>query len=90
MGKYGQFTSLTRYTDDIIVNFTIMALIIIGGIGFLVWDDIGNNGFCFKKYQLHTKIVLTTTAILIISGSLLFYLFEANATLANLNIYEKF
>jgi len=33
MGKYGQFTSLTRYTDDIIVNFTIMALIIIGGIG---------------------------------------------------------
>jgi len=89
MGKYGQFTSLTNYTDDIIVNFTIMALIIMGGIGFLVWDDIGNNGFCFKKYQLHTKIVLSTTAILIISGALLFYLFEVNSTLANLNIGEK-
>ena len=88
MGKYGQFTSLTRYSDDIIVNFTIMALIVIGGIGFIVWDDIGNNKFCFKKYQLHTKIVLTTTAILIVLGAFLFYIFERNGNFANMSIKE--
>lgn len=88
MGKYGQFTSLTRYSGDIIVNFTIMSLIIMGGIGFLVWDDLGNNHFCFKKYQLHTKIVLTISLFLIISGAFLFYLFERNGILYNMGLKE--
>lgn len=88
MGKYGQFTSLTRYSSDIIVNLTIMILIIIGGIGFLVWDDIANNRFCFRKYQLHTKIVLTTTVILIICGALLFYILEMNGIFYKKSITE--
>ncbi len=88
MGKYGQFTSLTMYSDDVIVNLTIMVLIIIGGIGFLVWDDIGNNFLNFKKYQLHTKIVLSTTAILIIGGAFLFYVLEANGLFYNKSLTE--
>jgi trk system potassium uptake protein TrkH len=88
MGKYGQFTSLTRYSNDIIVNLTIMLLIIIGGIGFLVWDDIGIKRLNFKKYQLHTKIVLSTTAILIFGGAILFYIFEMNGIFYKKNITE--
>lgn len=88
MGKYGQFTSLTRYSNDIIVNLTIMSLIIMGGIGFVVWDDIANNRLYFKKYQLHTKIVLSTTAVLILGGALLFYLLEMNGLFYNKSISE--
>lgn len=88
MGKYGQFSSLTRYSNDIIVNLTIMTLIIIGGIGFLVWDDIGNNRLSFKKYQLHTKIVLSTTAVLILSGALFFYLLEMNGLFYHKSLSE--
>ncbi|MBP1926068.1 trk system potassium uptake protein TrkH [Sedimentibacter acidaminivorans] len=88
MGKYGQFTSLTRYSNDIIVNLTIMILIIIGGIGFLVWDDIAKNRFYFRKYQLHTKIVLTTTVILITCGALLFYILEMNGIFYKKSITE--
>lgn len=89
MGKYGQFTSLTRYSDDIIVNFTIMSLIIIGGIGFIVWDDIVKNLLNFKKYQLHTKIVLTTTAVLIFGGAAVFFITERNLTMADMGLRER-
>ena len=53
-----------------------MALIIIGGLGFIVWQDIYEKGFKFKKYLLQTKIVLIMTIILIVGGAVLFYLFE--------------
>lgn len=88
MGKYGQFTSLTRYSNDVIVNITIMLLIIIGGIGFIVWNDISKNGIHFSKYQLHTKIVLTTTFTLVFGGAILFYLLERNNQLAGMGIKE--
>lgn len=45
---------------------TVSALIIVGGIGFFVWRDLCQNKLHFKKYSLHTKLVLTTTAILIV------------------------
>ncbi len=88
MGKYGQFTSLTRYSDDVLVNITIMLLIIIGGIGFIVWSDISKNGIHFGKYQLHTKIVITTTCTLVFGGAILFYLLERNNQLAGMGIKE--
>jgi len=65
-----------------------MILIIIGGIGFLVWDDIAKNRFYFRKYQLHTKIVLTTTVILITCGALLFYILEMNGIFYKKSITE--
>lgn len=89
MGKYGQFSSLTNYVDDIVVNSTIMLLIIIGGIGFVVWDDIALNHFNFKKYQLHTKIVLVTTSFLIFGGAFMFFVTEADYSMLNFNLKER-
>lgn len=85
MGINEPYCSLTRYVGDPVVNLTIMSLIIIGGIGFMVWDDITVNKFNFKKYMLHTKIVLITTAVLIFGGGLLFFATEFNNTMAGMN-----
>ena len=54
----------------------IMSLIVIGGIGFIVWSDLLEHTYHFKKYRLHTKIVLITTLILIFGGALLFYILK--------------
>ena len=55
----GEYSSLVSYSNDLLVNVVIMSLIVIGGIGFLVWDDLTKNKFHFRRYMLHTKIVLT-------------------------------
>lgn len=90
MGKYGEFSSLTvHYAADPIVNITIMLLIIIGGLGFIVWSDVLDKRFRFKKLELHSKIVLTTTACLIFGGALLFYIFEYNYTLAGKSQWHR-
>jgi len=89
MGKYEQFGSLTRYVGDFTVSITIASLIAIGGLGFLVWDDILENKTNFKKYNLHSKIVLTTTTILIVGGAVLFYIFERNYSMVGLQNHER-
>ncbi|MFA9378169.1 MAG: TrkH family potassium uptake protein [Lachnotalea sp.] len=85
MGNKSEYISFTEYADDWIVNITIMSLVVIGGVGFLVWDDISVQKFNFKKYKLHSKIVLMTTAILISSGAILFYLFEKNYLMTDMS-----
>lgn len=89
MGRYGQFSSLTPFYSDITVNITVCALIICGGIGFIVWQDIVTHGIKFKKYSLHSKIALTTSAALILSGWLIFFLVERNYSLSTLSTGEK-
>jgi trk system potassium uptake protein TrkH len=71
--------SLMGYQSDTIVNLTVMGLIVLGGIGFIVMYEIISwfQGFQ-KKLSIHTKIVLITTSILILSGAVFFYLFEMN------------
>ena len=67
MGADGvPFASVTRYSGDPIICLTIPLLIIIGGLGFFVWQDIKSNRFHFRKYELHTKLVLIMTAILVL------------------------
>lgn len=85
MGINEPYCSLTRYVGDPVVNITVMALIIIGGIGFIVWDDITTNKLNFKKYMLQTKVVLVTTAVLVLGGGLLFFATEFNNTMAGMN-----
>ena len=70
------FSSLTSYSSQSFFNFTVMALIIIGGIGFLTWEDINNNKLHFRKYRMQSKVILTVTGILIILPSLYFFFFE--------------
>ncbi|MDF2839800.1 MAG: potassium uptake protein TrkH family [Clostridia bacterium] len=89
MGRYGKYSSLTSFSGDVFVNLTIIILIIIGGIGFFVWDDIVKNKHRFRKYQLHTKIVLTMTAILVALGSIGFYIFENANLLSDMGVSEK-
>lgn len=69
------FASLTDYADDLIVNLTIMALIVIGGLGFFVWGDIWDKRR-FRRLRLHTKLVLVTTTLLLCAGFVLTLLFE--------------
>ncbi|MPM20102.1 Potassium/sodium uptake protein NtpJ [bioreactor metagenome] len=77
MGYKAQYSSFVSEYDNILINVTIMSLITIGGLGFIVWDDISKNKLHFKKYMLHTKIVLSTTAIIIFGSAVLFYIFES-------------
>ena len=76
MGRFGPFGSLTRYVGDPAVNLTIMTLIVVGGIGFFVWDDICVHKLDFRRYALHTKIVLITTALLLVVPSVFFFFTE--------------
>ena len=89
MGKTEEYSSLVSYSGDFIVNFTVMALVIIGGIGFLVWDDLQKKKLRFKEYLLHTKIVLVVTMVLILGGALLIYLFERKNLMADMGAGEK-
>lgn len=89
MGVNGEFNSLCDYAGDTWVNIVIMSLIVIGGIGFVVWDDISINKFKFRKYSFHTKIVLVTTLFLIVSSSTLFYIVEYDNTMEGMNVGER-
>ncbi len=78
-------SSLMNFVDNPLVIIVISLLIIIGGIGFFVWGDVIRHGIHLKKYSLHTKLVLTTTGVLIALGWVLFAVFEWNnpATIGN-------
>jgi trk system potassium uptake protein TrkH len=89
MGKYEAYESLVEYAADPIVNMTIMSLIVIGGIGFIVWDDISRNKFHFKAYSLHSKIVVICTGILIFGGAALYAVLESGNLMKNMNLDEK-
>ena len=89
IGIKSEYSSFTSYVGDPVVNITIIALIIIGGIGFLVWDDILKHKLEFKKYMLHTKLVLVSTAALIIGGTILFFIFEYSNTLEGMPVGTK-
>ena len=75
-GKYGEFSSLTAYSGDPIVCITIPLLIIVGGLGFFVWQDIKNNKFHVRKYELHTKLVLIMTAALVVVPTVIIVIAE--------------
>lgn len=91
MGGYsGQYSSFVSFYGDILINAVLMALIIIGGIGFFVWDDVKKKKFRFKKYTLHTKMTLFMTAILLIGGTIIYWIFERDNLLAGMNMKDQF
>ena len=89
MGRFAEFSSLTRYVSDPLVNLTICALIILGGLGFIVWNDIATHKYHFNRYQLHSKIVLTMTGLLFFFGAILFLLLEQNHTQAGMSFGQR-
>ena len=89
MGKDGAYISLTEYSGDWVVNLVIMLLIITGGIGFFIWDDISENGIHFRRYHLHTKITVLMTAILIFGGAVVLFFLEYHNTIAGRPLDEQ-
>lgn len=74
MGTPGaEYASLTGYCGDVLVNVTVMLLIIVGGIGFLTWDDIAENKFRFRRYRMQSKVILVTTFLLIVLPAVFFF-----------------
>ena len=86
----GKFSSLTSFVDNSLINFVICGLIILGGIGFPVLLDVINNRK-YSKLNIHSKIVINTTGILIAIGIFFIFINEFNnkGTLGNLNTKEK-
>ena len=71
--------SISKYSGDCIVCITLIALIIIGGLGFTVWDDVIEmikNKRKVNQLTVHTKIVLLVTIILLITGTIMIYILE--------------
>lgn len=81
--------SLTYFATDYLVNITIILLIVIGGLGFVVWNDLLLHGWHVRKYHLHTKIVLMMTALLFVVGTGLFFVFEIEHTHAGLSVGDS-
>lgn len=74
--KSGKFSSLTSFSENIYLGIVIAMLIIVGGIGFITWQDIGEKKASFKEYRMQTKVILVTTAILVIVPTIIFYFTE--------------
>ncbi|PAD34403.1 TrkH family potassium uptake protein [Terribacillus saccharophilus] len=87
----GDFSSMTAYVDDPIVNLTLTSLLLLGGIGFIVVADIFQKRKTRKRLTLHTKVVLWMSAVLVVSGTLLIFLLEYGnpATIGNLSWNDK-
>ncbi len=94
-------SSLINYSTNIVINFTVMFLIITGGLGFIVWSDIRKNvinalknKWSFKQFSrkllTHTKIVMTITVFLLLSGTLLILILEYENTLVELGPFDRF
>lgn len=91
MGTYsGEYSSFVEFHGDVLINLVLMALVVIGGIGFFVWSDLKKNGLHWHSYMLHTKITLFSTAILLIGGTVLFWIFEGDGLLAGMNVKDQF
>ena len=71
--KTNLYPSLTGYADSPVINIAVMLLIVIGGIGFLTWDDICENRWQFQRYRMQSKVILVTTGLLIVLPAVFFF-----------------
>jgi len=79
MGEHsGEFSSFVAYAGDPLVILTLSGLILVGGTGFLVWNDLVQNTVHWRRYRLQTKIVLFVNLTLVVGGGALFFFLERN------------
>lgn len=88
MGEGGEFSSLTSFYGQPVINIVVMLLIIVGGLGFLTWDDIRTHGVHIKRYRMQSKAILLVTAVLI-ALPLLYFFFAEFSSWDNLTLGEK-
>ena len=84
--KTGMFSSLTFFCGKLGVVLPISGLIIIGGIGFLTWDDMFRNKFRLNQYSMQSKVILFSTSLLILTPLMLFFFSD----FADLSLKERF
>ena len=85
----GPFSSLELFRADPLVNFVVIALILVGGLGFFVWDDLVTCRFRFSKIQLHSRVVLLSSAVLVLLPTGLFFLFEPRSSMVGMSTGER-
>ena len=85
-----RYPSLTGYADSPVINITIMLLIVIGGIGFLTWDDIFENKWRFHRYRMQSKVILVTTGLLIFLPAVFFFFSDFSALPAENRLLASF
>lgn len=90
MGEMEPYSSFSAFAGDTLVNLVLVALILLGGLGFLVWEDVYVYRGNIKKYRLHSKLVLLGTVIFTVGGCILFWIFEKNTVLAGMTVKEQF
>lgn len=89
MGIIAPSVSLSPFVGDVLVNVVIIILIVVGGIGFVVWNDIAEHRFRLREYRLHTKIVLVATLVIITLSTLVFAFLEWQNAYSGLAAGEK-
>ncbi len=89
IGVKAPYSSLVSYVGDPLVILTIGGLIVCGGLGFIVWGDVADHGWHIRRYKLHSKVVLASSAMLIAVGTALFLILENDTVLSGMHIGEK-
>ena len=84
------YPSLTGYAGSPVINVTIMLLIVVGGIGFLTWDDIFENKWRFHRYRMQSKVILVTTGLLIFLPAVFFFFSDFSALPAENRLLASF
>ena len=88
-GRFGAFASLVPMSNNVVFLATVGCLILVGGIGFVVWDDVLKHGYRFRRYRLHSKIALTVTAGITLFAAVLFFVLERGNTGADMSIGQQ-
>ncbi len=81
----GTGASLTTVAGEPLLNIVLMALVVCGGLGFLVWDDILTHRFHFSKWHLHSKIAFTGTLMALVLGTVAFFILEEDHAFAGVS-----
>ena len=90
VGNVAPGANLIYFNQDPVVMLTVMALVVLGGLGFFVWEEVATVR-SFRKFSVYTKLVLLTTAVLLLTGTVLYAVLEWNNpdTLGNMDIPRK-
>lgn len=90
VGSFAPNSNMIYFQDDPVVLITLMALIVLGGLGFFVWEEVARVRN-FRKFSVYTKLVLVATLALILGGALLIGILEWNNpdTLGDMPVWQK-
>ena len=89
MGIQAPGTSLMLAADSVLVNIVVMLLVLIGGLGFFVWEDLLEKRLNWRRWTLHTKMIMSVTVLLTVGGTVAFFLMERNAAFAGLPLKQQ-